>query len=135
MYACLSLKYDIEEFHKNMKILMNQLENITIKRVMTTKEFSDIWQPFEECRDFFEYENIDSKLISKFILPHIRDYLSFCESVLDVKTLNEGKWYNSICVSLKLYSERYGSGFLMLLKEYEDKYHNCLGVDYKVTKK
>lgn len=135
MYACLSLKYDIAEFHKNMKILMSQLENITIKRVMTTKEFYNIWKPFEESEDFFEYENIDSQLISNFILPYIKEYLSFCESVFDVKTLDEGKWYNSICVSLKLYSERYGSGFLMLLKEYEDKYHNCLGVDYKVTKK
>ena len=135
MYACLSVKYDIAEFHKNMKILISQLENITIKRVMTTKEFYNIWKPFEESEDFFEYENIDSQLISNFILPYIKEYLSFCESVFDVKTLDEGKWYNSICVSLKLYSERYGSGFLMLLKEYEDKYHNCLGVDYKVTKK
>ena len=118
-----------------MKILMKQLENITIKRVMSTKEISNIWQPFEECRDFLEYENIDSQLISKFILPYIRDYFRFCESVLDSKNFDEGEWYNSICVSLKYYSERYSSSFSTLFKEYETKYHNCLGIDYKVTKK
>ena len=134
MFACLSLNYNIEVFHKNMKILIKQLEKITIKRAMTTKEFSNIWKPFDNERDFFEYENIDSQLISEFIVPYIKDYLNLCESLTDSNDASKNIWYCSVYNNLKRYC-KYGSCFLTMFKEYEKKYHSCLGIDYKVTKK
>lgn len=135
MYACLSLNYNVEDFHANMRILMKQLEEISIQKNASTKEFLNIWTRFDEVYDFFEYEMINPKLISKYILPHIKDYLSFSESLLENKNFSKEEWYSSVVGSLKNYSKRYGSGFLTLFKEYEAKYYNCIGVDYKVTKK
>ena len=37
MYACLSLIYNIEEFHKNMDILMKQLKEITRNTLIVSK--------------------------------------------------------------------------------------------------
>ena len=134
MYACLSLNYNVEDFHANMKILMKQLEEISIRRVVSNKDFLSIWTPFEEQRDLFEYEMINPQLISKYILPYIKEYLSFCESLFDRKGINKNDWYASVCIGLKNYAQRYGSGFLTLFKDYEVKYHNCLGIDYTLTK-
>jgi hypothetical protein len=135
MFACLSLNYNIEEFHKNMDILMKQLKEITVRRIEASKEIYDIWISFEERSDFFEYENIDTQLISKYILPYIKDYLSFCESLFDSKNMDKRDWYLSVHLGLKVYSSRHRTkNFLSLFEEYEVKCHDCIGIDYTLTK-
>lgn len=135
MFACLSLNYNIEEFQKNMDILMKQLKEITVRRIEASKEIYDIWISFEERSDFFEYENIDTQLISKYILPYIKDYLSFCESLFDSKNMDKRDWYLSVHLGLKVYSSRHRTkNFLSLFEEYEVKCHNCIGIDYTLTK-
>ena len=134
MFACLSLNYNIEEFHENMKIIMKQLKEISNQKVYSLKDFLNIWTPFEPPYDLFECETINPKLISEHILPYIKYYLSFCESLLDSKGINKNEWYGSVCINLKNYAQQHGSVFLTLFKEYEAKYHNCLGIDYTLTK-
>lgn len=136
MYACLSLIYNIEDFHKNMDILMKQLKEITLQRIESSKEINDIWEPFEERADFFEYEDIDNQSITKYVLPYIKDYLVFCEALFDSKNMDKKDWYLSVHLDLHIYLNRHNSeNFSSLFKEYKLKCHNAIGIDYTLTKK
>lgn len=136
MYACLSLNYNIEEFYENMNILMNQLKQITVQRIESSKEIYNIWKPFYEKYNFFESEDINVQLISKYVLPYIKEYLNFCESLLDNQNTNKKEWYTSVCADLNTYYKaEYGFGFLELLNEYEKKFYSCIGEEYKIVKK
>ena len=100
------------------------------------KEIYNIWKPFYEKYNFFESEDINVQLISKYVLPYIKEYLNFCESLLDNQNTNKKEWYTSVCADLNTYYKaEYGFVFLELLNEYEKKFYSCIGEEYKIVKK
>lgn len=135
IYLPLSLKYDIEEFHANMKIYMKQLKRRANHMILSKRSVFEILVPFEVMCDSLTPEDIDAQLVSKHVLPYATDYLAFCESLLNNNGVNKNDWYVAVYTSLEIYSQGvYGSVFLPLFKEYEKKYNDCIGLDYELIK-